>query len=192
MKIGAALLCAGLSKRMGERDKLEIAVGGVEMYRHCANLVSGLPFYRRIAVVSQNGVRPQGCEHIVNEAPERGIASSVSLAVRALGDCDAIMFFVCDQPNLRLETARKLIERFQARGKITVPCANGRRGNPCVFPKRFFDELAQLVGDVGGRAVIKRHEDEVELAEVDERELFDIDTAEDLDENEKIVRGDSV
>ena len=59
------------------------------------------------------------------------------------------------------------------------------RGNPCLFPARFFPELCALEGDRGGSSVIRRHEDALLLVEADEHELFDCDTKQALE----ILRG---
>ena len=53
---------------------------------------------------------------------------------------------------------------------------NGVRGNPCIFPARFFPELLALTGDRGGSAVIRRHEEELLLFEAAAAELEDVDT----------------
>ena len=49
----------------------------------------------------------------------------------------------------------------------------------------FADELRALTGDVGGSAVIRRHEDDLLLFEVAEQELLDADTKQALKEMEK-------
>ena len=64
----------------------------------------------------------------------------------------------------------------------------GRRGNPCLFPARFFPELLALTGDCGGSRVIRQHEDELMLLEVDARELADVDTPQALAEVEREMR----
>ncbi len=56
----------------------------------------------------------------------------------------------------------------------------GVRGNPCIFPARFFPELLELQGDHGGNTVIRRHEEELLLVEAPEAELTDVDTPEAL------------
>ena len=57
----------------------------------------------------------------------------------------------------------------------------GRRGNPNLFPARFFEELMALSGDHGGSSVIRAHEDALLLVETDAEELFDCDTPEALE-----------
>ena len=36
-----------------------------------------------------------------------------------------------------------------ARGNIVVPMKGGRRGNPILWPRAFFEEMRQVQGDVG-------------------------------------------
>lgn len=57
---------------------------------------------------------------------------------------------------------------------------NGVRGNPCIFPRKFFPELMALEGDVGGNVVIRAHPEELLLYETSAAELRDVDTVEAL------------
>ncbi len=64
---------------------------------------------------------------------------------------------------------------------IAVPAAEGRRGNPVLWSRRFFDELMTLEGDVGARHMIARHAEAVVEVETDGQSAFlDIDTPEAL------------
>ena len=60
--------------------------------------------------------------------------------------------------------------------KIAALGHGGVRGNPCLFPARFYPELLALTGDRGGSAVIRRHEEDLILLEAPEEELADVDT----------------
>ena len=64
--------------------------------------------------------------------------------------------------------------------KIAAMAHGGVRGNPCLFPARFYPELLALNGDRGGSAVIRNHEADLILLETDALELTDIDTPEAL------------
>ena len=84
---------------------------------------------------------------------------------------------VADQPLLRRETLAREVDFFSShREHIVALGHNGVRGNPCLFPARFFPELLALEGDVGGGAVIRKHLDALLLCPADERELRDADT----------------
>ena len=53
---------------------------------------------------------------------------------------------------------------------------SGKTGNPCIFSRKYFGELMELEGDVGGKRVIRKHREDTAVLEVlDERELTDVD-----------------
>ena len=94
-----------------------------------------------------------------------------------MADCDAILYQVADQPLLRRESVRAEVEFFRRHpDRIVAMGHGGVRGNPCIFPARFFPELTALEGDRGGSAVIHRHEDALTLFEISPDELRDVDT----------------
>ena len=66
--------------------------------------------------------------------------------------------------------------------KLAALSHGGVRGNPCIFPARFFPELLELQGDHGGNTVIRRHEEDLFLLEVPAEELHDVDTVQALEE----------
>ena len=89
------------------------------------------------------------------------------------------MFTVSDLPWLRGETVLELIELFLREGK-GIACVehSGKTGNPCIFSRKYFGELMELEGDVGGKRVIRKHREDTAVLEIlDERELTDVDVA---------------
>ena len=123
--------------------------------------------FARVTVVTQYDevlvlARRFGFTVLVNPFPEWGASHTVRLGTEAMADCDAILYQVADQPLLRCESVRAEADFF--------------RGNPCIFPARFFPELTALEGDHGGSAVIRRHEDALTLFEISPDELRDVDT----------------
>ena len=65
---------------------------------------------------------------------------------------------------------------------IVVPVCDGRRGNPVLWSRRFFSELAALEGDTGARHVILAHAEAVCEVEVEgEGAFLDVDTPSALD-----------
>ena len=83
---------------------------------------------------------------------------------------------------LRAGTVRRVVAAWQERPECIAAAAhNGNRGNPCLFPARFFPELCALEADRGGSSVIRRHENVLLLVEAGERELFDCDTKQALE-----------
>lgn len=113
---------------------------------------------------------------VVNAEPERGLSSSVRVGLAALPrTVDAVVMAVADQPNLNADQLGRLVGAYQE-GQIVVSRYGDRTGTPSIYPRRFFQELKELTGDQGGRAVADRHPDEVIEVEFEARAGEDIDT----------------
>ena len=186
MKIGCVLMAAGFGRRFGG-NKLTAELGCGETLIDRA--LSTIPADKldRVVVVTQYPqvaapAEKYGFTSLHNPHPERGQSESIRVGLTALEDCDAALFLVADQPKLQKETVSRLLDFAAAHPDRIVGLGhNGRRGNPCLFPARFFPELLSLEGDVGGSAVIKRHLDDLLLFEAPETELCDVDTKEALE-----------
>jgi molybdenum cofactor cytidylyltransferase len=83
---------------------------------------------------------------------------------------------------VRADMIDRLIGAFDpARGAlIVVPTIEGKRGNPVLWSRRFFPELAGLEGDVGARNLIGTYGEAVAEVPADAAALLDIDTPEAL------------
>lgn len=127
-----------------------------------------------------------GCR--INKEPELGISHSIRLGVEAVeelskgGTRDAILFVVCDQPELTEEVFYGLIRSYEASSKRIACVADGERlGNPVIFESAYWEELKSLCEEQGGKTVLKRHREDVELYQVkDGKKLRDIDCLWDL------------
>ena len=184
--VGCVLMAAGNASRFGE-NKLTAVIDGRTMIRRA---MDAIPVDRlaSVCVVTQYGaVETLAGEYgffcVRNTHPEWGQSYSVRLGTEALkGSCDAILYMVADQPYLQRESVADLVELHQtAPERIVSASHGGRRGNPCIFPGKYFPELCALSGDVGGSAVIRRHEEQLLLMEMDPVELRDVDTPEDME-----------
>ncbi len=186
MRIALVLTAAGNSKRFGS-DKLAYPIDGKPMLLHALELYDRL----RDRFVSRTVVLKTGAEErrmiaermeyrvAENPDPDRGIASSVVIGTEEAlkSDPDGILYAVGDQPRVTDTTVLRLLKAFEEDPAcIVAPCANGRRGNPVLFPKDLIPELLALSGDVGGSQVIARHADRLSMIEAPQEELYDIDT----------------
>ena len=85
------------------------------------------------------------------------------------------MFLAGDQPWLKTDSIKALCEHFDGT-HILCASTHGIIKNPIIFPAAYYEELLSLVGDVGGKKVVHRHKEACILWEVDEHELYDVDT----------------
>ena len=189
MKLGCLVAAAGNSSRFGE-DKLRLPVGGQPMGIRTLDVLRWVPFDLRVLVTSADkgylidAARDRGFDVVINPAPERGMSSSVRLGTAHIleaGAYDGILYAVADQPDLRSITVERLTKAFSEEpGFIWAPEAEGKRGNPVIFPASLFDELLQVTGDRGGRQVIAAHQELLRTISAASAELRDIDTKEDM------------
>jgi molybdenum cofactor cytidylyltransferase len=64
---------------------------------------------------------------------------------------------------------------------IIVPTHQGRTGNPVLWSRSLFNEILELDGDSGARALLRRHEELVAEVEIgDDAILRDFDTVDSL------------
>ena len=122
-------------------------------------------------------VKTKEIQVLYNPHPEDGISSSVKIGLNAGLDADAVLFTVSDQPWLTSETICELIHVFlnTSKGIACVSC-QGKMGNPCIFDRKYYNELLSLEGDKGGKKVIMKHLDDTQIYEIEAgRELEDID-----------------
>lgn len=189
MKLACLLTAAGTSSRFGT-DKLRMSIAGQPMGIHALDVLSQVPFDLRVLITSADkGYLIQAAENrgftvIINPAPEKGISSSVRLGTEhicRIGAYDGILYAVADQPNLRAATVEELVSAFREEPHdIWAPEANGKRGNPVIFPASLTKELLEITGDKGGRQVIAAHPELLKTVIVPPGELIDIDTKEDM------------
>ena len=185
LRAGCLVMAAGNASRFGE-NKLTARFDGQSLFSLAlAAIPEGL--FARVTVVSQypallEEAARAGFDTILNDRPEDGISRTIRLGTQAMADCDGILYMVADQPLLRAGTVRRVAEAWQEHPECIAAAAhNGNRGNPCLFPARFFPELCALEADRGGSSVIRRHENVLLLVEAGERELFDCDTKQALE-----------
>lgn len=184
--VGCVVLAAGNAERFGE-NKLAAVYRGRTLAQWAMEAVSRDGIDSAFVVTQYDEIEAlalrYGFDVIRNDRPELGVSRSVVLGTKALGPISrGILFLVADQPLLKRETVSALTAMFREHPENIVCLSHdGKRGNPCIFPASLFSELTALTGDVGGRAVIARHEDMVLLLEAGAKELYDVDTLYDLE-----------
>lgn len=185
MKINLILLAAGNSNRF-QGNKLLTLINDKPMYMNVVKKVLKLKFNKIILVTKYEEIKAALIEEpiqvVINNNSELGISHSIKLGIQTDMEADAYMFMVCDQPFIELLSIETLIYRF-IKSKKGIACVEheGNLGNPTLFSKKYKNELLSLEGDVGGRAIIKKHLDDLERVTImNEVELMDIDTREEL------------
>ncbi|WP_420565227.1 NTP transferase domain-containing protein [Thalassobaculum sp.] len=189
-KIAAIVLAAGQSRRMGSENKLLAELGGKPMVRHVAEAVAASKASSMTVVLGHEAdtVRATLADlkpsYAYNPDYAEGLSTSMKTGLAAVGEeVDGVVICLGDMPMVSTAIIDRMIAAFDpVEGRaIVVPTRRGKRGNPVLFAKRFFEEMARVSGDVGARHLIGNHEDlAVEIEVDDESVLTDIDTPEAL------------
>ncbi|MDE7042672.1 MAG: nucleotidyltransferase family protein [Oscillospiraceae bacterium] len=180
MRIGCVVMAAGDARRFGE-NKLAALFDGKPLILRALEAVPAEEFSAVAVVTQYPEVEALASEFgfipVHNPHPDWGISHTIRLGLEALGECDAALFQVSDQPMLRRETVKAEVEFFRRHpDKLVGLGHDGVRGNPCIFPAAWFPELLALKEDHGGSSVIRRHEEDLLLFECPAQELADADT----------------
>ncbi len=190
-KVAAIVLAAGRSTRMGGPNKLLAELGGKKLVRIVTEQALASKASEVIVVTGhQAELVEQALDglHVKfarNPEPGGGLAGSVKAGIAAVsGDADGAMVCLGDMPLISAQLLDRLIETFAPdRGNlIAVPVSEGRRGNPVLWSRRFFNELMTLDGDIGARHLIAKHTETVAEVPVEGDGAFlDIDTPQALE-----------
>jgi molybdenum cofactor cytidylyltransferase len=197
-RIGVLLLAAGQSSRMGGPNKLLAEIPGsspgpaVPMVALVARRLLASHARPIIAVLGNRADEIDAAlgrlpvERVRNPDFADGLSTSLKRGLAALPeDVDGVLVCLGDMPLISGRHLDRLIAAFNPlEGRaIVVPTRHGKRGNPVLWAKRFFPEMAHIAGDVGARHLIGEHAELVAEVEMDDDAiLVDIDTPEALAE----------
>ena len=86
-----------------------------------------------------------------------------------------------DHPLLSQAIVVDLMHTFwKSHKKIIIPVYNGQRGHPVIFSAELFNELRNAPTDIGARAVVRAHPDDICEVQVNEiGVVINIDTPQD-------------
>lgn len=191
-RVSAVVLAAGRSARMGEAKQL-LRVGEQTMLERTLANVRASRVEEAVLVLGFDAelIRRElpaallvGVRVVVNENYASGMASSLRAGLAAVNpESDAALIVLADQPLVRPETMKEIVERYcGSNAEIVVPHYRGSRGNPVLLDRSVFAEAMALEGDVGCRAIFAQHADGILRVDVnDPGILADIDSREDYE-----------
>ena len=189
MNIALAVTAAGRSLRFGS-DKLAYPFQSSTIGETSFAIYDDIDFCHKVIVLNRaSGIldhlkAKHDLQIIINPEPERGLSSSVNLALLSIlqrCDPDGILFAAADMPFVRRESVIELIRLFHSSPDCICSLSYERqRGKPVIFPKHLFPLFKDLTGDTGGRSIIENNLSSLKTVSVEKRELLDIDTIQDL------------
>lgn len=190
-RVAGIVLAAGRSSRMAPHNKLLVPdrAGRPMVARVVDNLLSSAA--RPVIVVTGHRAEEvraavAGRPVLVVHAPDYadGLSASLRAGIAAVpATASAALVCLGDMPLVTGRMIERLIEAYDPdEGRsVVVPTCRGKIGNPVLWDRRFFPDIAGLVGDVGARPLLERHSEYVAQVELDtDAVLRDFDTVESL------------
>ena len=162
------------------RPKAGVAVDGQRLVDRAVSALRAGGCAPVLAVV-RTGMSVDDATVVVNPDPERGMRSSLDLAVgvaEAAG-VDALAVLLVDVPGIGAEAVRAVVEAWHP-GRIAVGSFAGRRGHPTVMSPKLWRAALEMAGpDEGARELLRRCAELVDEIPVP-GDPSDLDTPEDL------------
>ena len=187
-RIAAVVLAAGRSTRMGAINKLIAEIGGKPLVRIAAEQALAS---RASPVIVVTGHERERVEAALNGLPVRvvhnpdyaeGLGTSLKVGIAAVPEnADGAIICLGDMPQVNAALIDKLITALNPEkgALVVVPSIAGRRGNPVVWSRRFFNDLMAINGDIGARHLIGSNaEAVVEVPVEGDAAFIDVDTPE--------------
>ena len=198
----AIILAAGRARRMGEKNKLLMDVGGYPVLTRVLQAFAAAPVEEIVVVTGAEDDRVSPLVHREDRArvvhnPDfpSGMASSIRQGVYAAGS-DATGYALCpgDLPLLSSHIVERLYQAFNdcASPGIVAPTYDGQQGHPVIFGASFREALLDLEGDDGAKHLLRS--DDAPLTRIpvsDDGILQDVDTPEALETvRDRVARAD--
>jgi molybdenum cofactor cytidylyltransferase len=159
-KIGAVVLAAGESKRMGF-PKMLLPFRGKPILSVVLRTIidSGIDYI--IVVLGHRHemlipiIEPTIADYCINHHYHQGMLSSVLCGIKRLRQqTDAIMIFPGDQPLISVESVKLLTDNYNKTDKeIIIPVYQGRRGHPVLIGHSLVGEIEKLDPETGLRGL---------------------------------------
>lgn len=185
-RVTALVLAAGRSSRMGPTNKLLAEVNGAPLVARAVDAALASQAANVIVVTGHQGEsvaraladRPVTFVH--NPAFAEGLSSSLRAGLAAVpSESDAVVVCLGDMPRVASAVIDRLIAAYSpVEGRaICIPTTHGKQGNPVLWDRAFFTEMAALTGDAGAKRLIGQHADRLCEVPVDDAGiLYDVDT----------------
>jgi CTP:molybdopterin cytidylyltransferase MocA len=178
-RIAGAVLAAGAGTRMG-RPKADLVAGGTRLLDRAIAAARNGGCAPVIAVV-RAGMTADGAVVVVNAQPERGLRSSLDLAVAAAAQqgVDALVVLLVDAPGVGADAVRVVVSAWSP-DRVVRARYGDRPGHPIAMSlEAWRAALAVADLDGGARRFLAAHPDLVDDVPAP-GDPSDIDTPEDL------------
>jgi molybdenum cofactor cytidylyltransferase len=161
VRIGGLILAAGEGRRFGGAKQLA-EVRGRPLLEHAVWAMLAVPAIDPVVVVLgaradevRAGVDFNGAQVVVCEDWAAGQAASLRAGVRALGDVDAAVVTLGDQPFITPVVIAGVLQFDPSRHDAVRATYHGEPGHPVLLDRSLLARVDELHGDVGFRHLLE-------------------------------------
>lgn len=166
--ISGVVLAAGGSSRLG-RPKQILPLGGLPLLAHVLRNAAAAGLDEVVLVLGHEAaaiagaVGEWGQRVVVNPDYAAGQSSSLKAGLAAIDpSAEAVLFLLGDQPEVGPAIIDAVLEAYRQEPRpIVAPTYGGRIGNPVLFRRDLFPDLARLEGDEGARGLLRARPNDV-------------------------------
>ena len=198
MQIGALVVAAGMSTRMGEFKPM-LSLGSISVAQRVVATLSQSGVSKIVMVTGCNATMLErhlsgnGIIFLRNEQYETTqMFDSVKIGLRYLRDkCDRVLFTPVDVPLFTARTVRTILD---SGAPLAAPMCQGKQGHPILIASRLIPEILNDCGEMGLKGAMDRCSEPLLRIEVDDPgTIHDADTPEDFSQlvryhNSQLVR----
>lgn len=160
--IGGIVLAAGAGRRFGG-PKQVAELGGLPLLEHAVMAMEAVPAIAPIAVVLGAHADVVGervdfgsADPIVCKEWEEGQAASLRCGLDAVGDVDAVVVTLGDQPGITPQVIAMVMDAIDSPALAARATYDGVPGHPVLLKRSLFPLVRELRGDVGARPVLEQ------------------------------------
>ena len=198
MEIGALIVAAGMSRRMGEFKPM-LSIGSISVAQRVVATLSQAGVSKIVMVTGYNAVilerhlSGNGIIFLRNEKYETTqMFDSVKIGLEYLHDkCDKVLFTPVDVPLFTAKTVKTILD---SGAPLACPMCEGKQGHPILIANELIPEILADCGEQGLKGAMDRCSVPLHRIEVEDfGTVHDADTPEDFSElleyhNSQLVR----
>ena len=185
MQIGALIVAAGMSKRMGEFKPM-LPIGSISVAQRVVATLTQAGVSKLVMVTGYNATMLErhlsgnGIIFLRNEDYETTqMFDSVKIGLRYLLDkCDRVLFTPVDVPLFTAKTVRTILD---SNAPLAAPMCQGKQGHPILIDNALIPQILSDCGEMGLKGAMDRCSVPLTRIEVeDPGTIRDADTPEDF------------
>ena len=198
MEIGALIVAAGMSRRMGEFKPM-LSIGSISVAQRVVATLSQAGVSKIVMVTGYNAVvlerhlAGNGIIFLRNENYEHTqMFDSVKIGLAYLQDkCDKVLFTPVDVPLFTAKTVKTILD---SGASLACPMCEGKQGHPILIANHLIPEILHDSGEQGLKGAMDRCSEPLKRIDVEDfGTIHDADTPEDFSKlvdyhNSQLVR----